>query len=63
MVCKQCPYKNHCHDKGACETCDFGKKFEKLAKQNKKLKAERDAYKAENEELRKKIEILRHPNF
>lgn len=63
MVSKHCPYKKHCHDKGACETCDFGKKFEKLAKENKKLKAQNEALTKENEELRKTVETLRHPNF
>lgn len=63
MVCKLCPTRKHCWDKGNCETCDFGKAFEGLNSKNKKLKAKVEALEAENEELKERINTLLNPNF
>ena len=63
MKSKLCPYKNFCHDSGACEVCDYGKAFEKLNKKIKRLKAKNEALQTENEELKGKISVLLNPNF
>ncbi len=63
MVCKLCPTRKHCWDKGSCESCDFGKAFEGLNAKNKILKAKNEKLQSENEELKKRIETLLHPNF
>lgn len=63
MVCKLCPTRKHCWDKGNCEDCDFGKAFENLNAKNKRLKAKNEALEAENKKLKERIEILLHPNF
>lgn len=63
MVCKLCPTRGHCWDKGTCETCDFGKAFNGLDAKNKKLKAQNKALEAENKELKEQINTLRNPNF
>lgn len=70
MKSKICPYRRHCHDVFNCETCDFGKAFEKLSEKIKRLKKKNEALRAENEallavnvELNSKIEILKNPNF
>ena len=38
MVCKQCPARKHCWDKGACEDCDFSKAFYALERKIGRLK-------------------------
>lgn len=38
MVCKICPARRHCFDKGYCENCEFGKAFEGLKAKNERLK-------------------------
>ncbi len=63
MKCSLCPYKQHCHDAGNCEECDFGKAFEGLRKNLKRLKAKNKDLREENERLKDKIEILTNPNF
>jgi prefoldin subunit 5 len=63
MVCKLCPARRHCFDKGICENCGFGKAFEGLNKKAKNLKAKNEKLSAENEELKERIETLLHPNF
>ncbi len=52
MVCKLCPTRKHCWDKGNCQECDYGKAFEKLNRKIKRLKAKNEALKKENEELK-----------
>ncbi len=70
MKSRICPSRKYCWDAGNCETCDFGKAYEKLnkkiknlKKKNEKLQSDNEKLKSENEELKKKLEILRHPNF
>ena len=63
MVCKLCPYKRHCHDKGTCETCDFGKAFENYNKKIKSLKAKNEQLQKENKALEERIYTLLHPDF
>ena len=63
MKSRVCPYRQHCRDSGDCETCDFGKAFEKQLKKIKSLKEKNRVLRSENEELEKKIEILKNPNF
>lgn len=63
MVCKLCPLRRHCFDKGSCETCDLGKAFEGYSKKIKKLKAKNEALEEENKALKERIEILLNPNF
>lgn len=63
MVCKLCPTRKFCWDKGNCESCDFGKALEGLATKNKRLKAKYEALTKENEELKARIDTLLHPNF
>ena len=63
MKSRICPYKNHCHDAGACEECDHGKAYERLANTVKRLRMENKALKEVNESLKNTIEILQNPNF
>ena len=63
MVCKLCPTRNHCWDRGSCELCDFGKAFEGLNKKNKRLKKKNEALKIENEKLKERVDVLLHPTF
>lgn len=63
MVCKRCPTRKHCWDKGNCEDCDFGKAFEGLGAKNKRLKAKNEALEKENKELKERINTLINPNF
>lgn len=63
MVCKLCPTRKHCWDKGRCETCGFGKALENLSTKNKKLKKKNEALEIENRRLKEQVEILMHPTF
>ena len=63
MVCKLCPMRRHCFDKGTCETCDFAKALENLNAKNKRLKSKNEALETEIKVLKETIEILRNPNF
>lgn len=63
MVCKLCPTRKYCWDKGNCEDCDFGKAFEGLNKKAKKLKAKNEQLQSENKELKERIDTLLNPNF
>lgn len=63
MKCRLCPTRKYCWDVGNCESCDFGKAYEKLNKKNKNLKKKNDQLKAEIDQLKEQLEILRHPNF
>ena len=63
MVCKICPTRKHCWDKGSCETCEFGKALEKLSTKNKKLTEKNKALEVENRRLKEQVEILLHPTF
>lgn len=51
MVCKICPTRKYCWDKGDCENCDFGKVFENLNAKNKRLKAKKQFLEKENERI------------
>lgn len=63
MVCKLCPTRKHCWDKGCCENCDFGKAFTNLDKKIKRLKEKNEKLHFENEELQKRIDNLLFPEF
>ncbi len=63
MVCKICPLRRHCFDKGTCENCDVGKAFEALKKKNERLKEKNRVLEDENEKLKKRIDILECPDF
>ena len=38
MICKLCPTRKHCWDKGSCESCDFGKAYYALERKINRLK-------------------------
>lgn len=63
MKSKICPYKDHCHDAGCCEECDHGKSYERLSMRIKRLKSKNEALMQENEQQRKRLETLLHPQF
>lgn len=63
MVCKLCPARKHCFDKGICERCAFGKAFESIHKKTERLKAKNEKLEAENKALKERLETLLHPNF
>lgn len=65
MKNRSCPAHNHCIDYncGACETCAIGNLILKLMRKNKRLKDKNDAIQAENEAMKKRIEILLNPDF
>lgn len=56
MVCKICPARRHCFDKGYCENCEFGKAFEGLKAKNERLKKKNAKLWAENRKLKNKEE-------
>lgn len=59
MKSRICPYRNFCHDAGACETCDYGRAFEKMNKKIKRLETENKALRSENKALISKTNGLR----
>lgn len=63
MVCKICPVKRTCFDKGLCETCDFGKAFDGLVKRTDRLKAKNKLLQEENRELKDRLETITNPDF
>ena len=63
MVCKLCPARKHCWDKGTCENCDFSKAFERLNAKNKRLKDKNEDLILENEKLKRQIETILNPDF
>lgn len=63
MKCKLCPYKKHCHSAGDCENCDFGKAFDGLQKKITRLKNANGALRAENKDLKNRIDIITNPDF
>lgn len=70
MVCKQCPTRKHCWDKGACEDCDFGKAFYalerkigRLKKKNAELTDLNNTLRNDVIELEEKINTIKNPNF
>jgi hypothetical protein len=63
MVCKHCPARRHCFDKGSCESCAFGKAFENLYKKAGRSKAKIKELEAENKALKERLETLLHPDF
>ena len=63
MVVKSCPVKKTCWDKGACESCEFGKVFKRMNKRIDKLQTENVKLKAKNEELNIRIDVLMNQKF
>ena len=63
MVCKICPVKKTCFDKGLCEICDFGKAFVSMSNKIKRLTAKNVALQEENRELKDRLETITNPNF
>ena len=63
MVCKLCPTRRHCWDKGNCQNCEYGKAFNGLDAKNKRLKKKNEALEAENKELKERLSTLLNPNF
>lgn len=63
MVCKICPVRKSCLDKGTCENCDFGKAFCKLKRKIEKLERENEALKKENKNLLDELEAFEIPGF
>lgn len=55
MKSRICPLRRNCWDKGDCENCDLGVAFEKYHKKVKRLKADNEKLKAENEVLRQRL--------
>ena len=58
-----CPYRRHCLDSGACETCDHGIAYEKLSKKVGKLKRENELLKNKIDYLNTLVDVLKNPNF
>lgn len=52
-MCKSCPARRHCWDKGECQDCDFGKAYGKLERKIKRLEKKVKELRAENEEMKK----------
>ena len=63
MVCKLCPSRRHCWDKGNCQNCEYGKAFNGLDAKNKRLKKKNEELQKENEKLKERIKVLLHPDF
>ena len=63
MVCKLCPSRRHCWDKGNCQNCEYGKAVNALDAKNKRLKKKNEELQKENEKLKERIEVLLHPDF
>lgn len=61
MKSRTCPYRRHCHNAGDCETCDFGKAFEKLSGKIRRLKEKNRRLTEENALLRGRIDALDDP--
>ena len=57
-VCKLCPARSHCWDKGECQDCDFGKAYSKLERKIKRLEKKVASLREENEKLRAENEKL-----
>lgn len=63
MVCKICPVRKRCLDKGTCEKCDFGKSFCKLKSRIEKLERKNEALEKENKKLIDELEAFEIPGF
>lgn len=63
MVCKLCPARKHCWDKGLCETCEFGKAFINLDKKIKQLKEKNKKLEQEKSEAINRLDTLLNPKF
>jgi hypothetical protein len=63
MVCKLCPTRKHCWDKGSCETCEFGKAFINLDKKIKQLKEKNKKLEQEKSEAINRLDTLLDPKF
>lgn len=63
MVCRICPVKRTCFDKGLCDVCDFGKAFDGLVKRIDRLKAKNVSLQEENQSLKDRLETITNPNF
>lgn len=58
MVCRSCPTRRHCWDKGLCQECDFGKAYFKLERKIKRLEKKNKKLLLENEEMKKNERLL-----
>lgn len=65
MKNRKCPIHKNCWDykDNNCDSCDVGKCVSGLHKKLDKVKTENLKLKAENEELKAKIDVLLHPDF
>lgn len=63
MVCKLCPTRKHCWDKGNCDNCEYGMAYEKLNRKIKKLTAKKEALEAENGELKHRLDVILNREF
>ena len=63
MVCKQCPVRKHCWDKGNCQDCEFGKAYIGLTKKIERLRQKNEALEKANKEMQNRIDTLTNPNF
>lgn len=63
MVCKLCPARKHCWDKGSCETCEFGQAFINLDKKIKQLKEKNKKLEQEKSEAINRLGALLDPKF
>ncbi len=58
MVCRSCPARRHCWDKGNCQECDFGKGYFKFERKIKRLEKKVKELRFENEEMKKNERLL-----
>lgn len=65
MKNRKCPMHKHCWDykDNNCDNCDIGKSISGLHKKVDRLKTENLKLKAENEELKSRIDVLLNPSF
>lgn len=65
MKHNKCPFKNRCKDYefGKCDRCKARETDKRKNDKIYKLEAENLKLKAENEELKSRIDVLLNPNF
>lgn len=63
MKNRKCPHHKNCWDYGSCEDCEVGKCVSGLHKRIDRLKTENLKLKAENEELKSRLDVLLNPSF
>lgn len=65
MKNRKCPIRNHCWDykDSNCDKCEIGASIDGLHRNIGKLKTENLKLKAENEELKSRIDVLLNPSF